>query len=98
MARLLGAGHFVLADLAAGFGDRQGDTARVACTGIDDRQRVTKAAAVGRFASDMDDVSVRERDAPNGRSPTHCCTSSWLILFLGLNDKNAEKDASSALY
>jgi hypothetical protein len=52
----------------------------------------------GRFVSDMDDVSVRERGAPNGHSPTHCCTSSWRILFVGFNDKNAEKDVSSALY
>jgi hypothetical protein len=45
----------------------------------------------------MDDVSVGEWDAPDGHSPTHCCTSSWLILFVGFNDKNAEKDVSSTL-
>ena len=39
----------MLADFAAGLGDRQRDAARIARTGIDDRQRVTKAAAMGAF-------------------------------------------------
>jgi hypothetical protein len=39
----------MLAHLAAGVGDRQRNTARVAGAGIDDYQRITEAAAMGAF-------------------------------------------------
>src|SRR5258705_11611213 len=45
----------------------------------------------GRFVSDMSDVSVKERDAPNGGSPTHCCTSSWLTFWVWLMSKRPVK-------
>jgi len=48
--------------LAAGVGDRQRNTARVAGAGIDDHQRIAEAAAMGRFVSDMSDISVKERE------------------------------------
>ena len=52
----------MLAHLTASIGDRQCDAARVAGAGIDDNQRAAEAAAMGRFASDMSDVSVKERE------------------------------------
>ena len=52
----------MLVHLAAGLGDRQRNTARVAGAGIDDHQRIAEAAAMGRFVSDMSDISVKERE------------------------------------
>ena len=40
---------FVLAQLAAGIGYRQCDTARIAGAWVDDHQRVSIAAAMGAF-------------------------------------------------
>jgi hypothetical protein len=56
---LFGVYVFVLAQLAAGIGYRQCDTARIACAGIDDHQCIAEAAAMGAFCSDMSDVSVQ---------------------------------------
>jgi hypothetical protein len=70
LADALGIDVFVLVHLAAGVGDRQCDTARTAGAGIDDRQRITKAVAMG--------AALRSGDAPNGGIPTHCCISSWM--------------------
>ena len=49
LADALGVDVFVLAHLAAGVGDRQRDTARVAGAGVDDHQRIAEAAAMGAF-------------------------------------------------
>jgi hypothetical protein len=58
LADAFGVYVFVLTQLAAGIGYRQCDTARIACAGIDDHQRVAEAAAMGRFVLDMSDFSV----------------------------------------
>src|SRR6516164_7163301 len=69
----------VLVHLAAGVGNRQCNTARVAGAGIDDHQRVAEAAAMGAVCFRHGMISpLRSGDAPNGGSPTNCCTSSWV--------------------
>jgi len=49
LADALGIDVFVLAHLAAGIGDRQRDTARIAGAWIDNHQRIAEAAATGAF-------------------------------------------------
>jgi len=69
----------MLADLAAGLDDRQRNTAGIARNGINDRQRITKAAAVGGVLFQTWMMSPSGSwDAPNGRSPTHGCGSSYI--------------------
>ena len=62
LAEALGVGAFVLAHLATSINDRQCHAARIASAGIDDHQRIAEAAAMGRFVSDMSDISVKERE------------------------------------
>jgi len=40
---------------------------------------------------------LRSGDVPNGRSPTHFCTSSWLI-SLGITGKKTSKLVIFAFY
>jgi hypothetical protein len=96
-ARLLGAGGFVLADLAASTIDSAiplGLHAPGSTIASASRKRLPWGVLLQTWMMSP----LGSGDAPNGGSPTHGCGSSWLILFVGFNDKNAEKDASSALY
>jgi hypothetical protein len=67
----------VLADLAAGIDDTVRNAARIAGAGVDDCEGVAEPAAVGACQFRRVDVPVKERSAPNGRSPAHFLTLGW---------------------
>jgi hypothetical protein len=72
----------MLAYLAAGIGDRQRDAARVAGAGLMITSASRKRLPWGRIGSDMSNLSVKERGAPNGSDPARFCTLSWLTFWI----------------
>jgi hypothetical protein len=68
----------VLADLAAGIDDAVRNAARIAGAGVDDCEGVAEPAVVGACKVRYEKMSpVKERSAPNGRSPAHFLTLGW---------------------
>src|ERR1700739_2453824 len=82
----------MLVHRAAGVGNRQCDTARIAGAGIDYHQRIAEAAAMGTVCFRHGMMSpLRSGSAPNGGSPTPRCPSG-LFNSVGISTDTSDPE------